>query len=154
MKATAASKPKTPEAKKAALLYACLLIIFAGLQLASFTGLLEVFEGFLMPGGQTFAHVLVMVIVISEIFALPFLFRLRLSPLARGISMVLGWLVSLLWLGIALWLVMAVNTASNIGLFGAMIHILPGWWMVFISLALGILAAWSSWGLWPYSRPE
>lgn len=152
VKATRGLGPKTPETAKVVLLYAGLLIVFAVLQLLSFDGMLRLFESFWMPGGRPFAHFLVMFIIVAEVFALPFLFRMKLSPLARGMSMILGWLVPVLWLMVTLWVLQTLNVVDNIGLLGAMIHILPGWCMVCIDLALGILAAWTSWGLWPYRR--
>lgn len=154
VKATSAPKPKTSDVTKVALLYAGVLVVIAALQLFSFEGTLGVFESFWIPGGRPIAHLLAAFVITAEVFALPFLFRMKLSPLARRISMVLGWVVPAIWLSISLWLIVTVNAVSNIGLLGTVVHMLPGWWMVCLSLALGILAAWSSWGMWPFPRKK
>ncbi len=149
---TAAPAYKTPDVKRITLLYGGILLVLALCQLFSFDDFLNLLESFWLPGGRPLSNLLAGLLVTTEIFALPFLLRMRLSPLARVLSMVLGWLVPLLWCGIALWLVLTVNAVTNIGFLGTVAKLTPGWWAVFISLALGLLAAWSSWGLWPIVR--
>ena len=61
------------------------------------------------------------------------------------------WLVPAVWLYIGLWLNLTVQAVDNAGILGASVTLVPGWWVVFVSLALGVLAAWSAWGLWPSS---
>lgn len=56
-----------------------------------------------LPGGRTAASWLAMVIIISEVFALPFLMRMKLSPLAGLVSGALSVLAPLWWLLIAIW---------------------------------------------------
>lgn len=148
-KATPAKKPKTDESQKIAYMYAAILVIFALTQLFTFDKFLVLLESFSFPGGDPVAHLLGSIIVASEVLALPFLLGLKLSPFMRIISMVLGWLVSLLWLKLTLWIVLTSSTVTNIGFFGTTIYLSSGWWAIFASIALGILAAWASWGLWP-----
>ena len=150
-KATLAKKPKTRESQKIAYMYATILIVFVLTQLFTFDKFLVLLESFLLPGGVFTARLLGGVIVASEVLALPFLLGLKLSPFMRIISMVLGWLAALVWLKLSLWLVLTVNAVSNIGFFGTTVSMVPGWWAVFICIALGILAAWASWGLWPFA---
>lgn len=149
VKTTPAKEPKTGESKKIAYAYAVVLVILALAQLFTFDKFLVLVEGFGLPGGVVSAHLFVSLVVISEVFALPFLLRLNLSPLMRFVSMVFGWLVPLAWLKIALWLILTTNSVANIGLLGTAVVLVPGWWAVFVSLAIGLLAAWASWGLWP-----
>lgn len=148
-RAVPASKPRTKESQNVAYFYAVILVVFALTQLFTFDTFVGLVEDFGFPGGTPIAHLVAGIIVASEVFALPFLLRMRLSPLMRLFSMGLGWLVAVIWLKISLWAVLIDTSASNIGMFGSLVDLVPGWWAVFISIALGLLAAWASWGLWP-----
>jgi hypothetical protein len=151
-KSTLAKEPRTKDAQKMAYLYAGLLIIFAVSQLFNFDEFLTLLESFWLPGGVVVSHLLGVIIVISEVFALPFLFGMRLSPNIRIVSMIFGWLTALIWLKLAFWLNLTINAVSNMGFFGTTVRLAPGWWAVLFSLSLCILAAWSGWGLWPGKR--
>lgn len=132
--------------------YATVLIVVVLCQLFSFDGLLKLFEEFNLPGGSVIVNLMGGIIVVSEVFALPFLLQMRTSPLMRIVSMVFGWLVPVAWLKLSLWLMITNNSVSNIGFLGTLVDLTPGWWAVFICLALGIMAAWASWGMWPMER--
>lgn len=149
-----APKPRTKESRQVAYVYAAVLIIIVLCQLFSFEKFLVLLEGFNLPGGDVMAHLVGGLIVISEVFALPFLLELDLSTLMRVVSMVFSWIVPAFWLKLALWLVLTTNTATNIGILGTVVSVIPGWWMVYISAALGVMAAWSTWGLWPGKRSD
>lgn len=152
VKATKAKKPRTSESQKIAYAYAAILVIFALTQLFTFDKFLILVESFSLPGSDIVARLFVSTIVTSEVLALPFLLGLNLSQLMRVISMVLGWAVPLAWLKVTLWLLFTTNSVSNIGLLGTTVSLTSGWWLVFVSIALGILSAWASWGLWPGKR--
>jgi hypothetical protein len=149
IKSTPAAAPKTKESQLAAYIYACILSIIVLCQLFTFDKFLVLLEGFALPGGAAVGHFVAGLIVVSEVFALPFLLGLKLSPLMRVVSMVFGWLVPVLWFKLALWLIFVVHTVHNYGLLGTVTSLVPGWWSVYVSLALLILAVWASWGLWP-----
>lgn len=151
-KATSAKKPKTNESRNIAYIYAAILVIFALFQLFTFEKFLVLMDSLWLPGGKPTAYLIGSVIVVSEVMALPFLLRLKLSPLMRITSMVLGWLVPIIWLFLTLWLLLTINAVSNIGFLGTTVDLIPGWWAVFVCIAIGILAAWSSWGLWPVKK--
>ena len=151
-KTTPASKPRTKESRQIAYSYAFLLIVLVLCQLFTFDKFITLLQSFAFPGGDMMAHLVASIIVVSEVFALPFLLELNLSPLMRVVSMVFGWIAPLLWFKLALWLIFSVNTATNTGLLGTVVGIVPGWWMVYITVALGLIAAWASWGLWPLKR--
>jgi hypothetical protein len=153
-KAIPAQKPKTSDSQKIIYLYVAILVIFVLCQLFKFDEFLELLASFSLPGGLTTARLLGSVVVVSEVLALPFLLRLKLSPLMRIISMILGWLVPAIWLFFALWLNLTPNSISNIGFLGVILDLIPGWWTVFISVALGILAAWASWSMWPLNSQK
>ena len=149
VKSTSALKPRTRESQQVAYFYVVVLVIFALCQLFTFDKFLILLGNFGLPGGIVVSNLLGSVIVVSEVFALPFLLGMRLSPLMRVVSMVLGWSVPAMWLKLSLWLCLVGNGASNIGFLGTIINLVPGWWSVFVSIAIGLIAAWASWGMWP-----
>jgi hypothetical protein len=153
-KPTPAPKPKTTDVKQVAIFYAVFLIILAVTQLFTFDRFLELIVSFGLPLGDRFAYFLGALIVTVEIFALPFLLRMPLSPAFRWFSIGCGWLVALIWLKISLWLVLSDSLVENVGYLGTLVNLMPGWWAVFISLALATLAVWSSWGMWPAKRKK
>lgn len=141
--------PRTRNIVTISLLYAVVLIAFAVTQLFSYPDFQLLVQSYWLPGGVPTAYLLSAVIVIAEVLALPFLLRMKVSSLFRILSMILGWVVPVLWLGISLWLLLSVNAVSNIGFLGTILVLTPGWWTVLISLALVTLASWASWGMWP-----
>lgn len=66
-------------------------------------------------------------VVIGEVFSLPFLLRMRLSPLMRVLSKYSGWLTLFYWFVVSLWQVIAPFTIVNSGFLGVKISILEGW---------------------------
>jgi hypothetical protein len=148
-KVSAPTTPKTANVKQISTLYAAILTIFVVAQLFTFEDFITLIQSYSLSGGLTFAYFLSSFIVVIEIFALPFLLRMRVSPLFRSMSMVCGWLAAALWLKLGLWLVFTDNTVNNVGFLGTVVQLTPGWWNVLFSLALGILAVWASWGMWP-----
>lgn len=149
--ATAASQPKTVYSAKVAILAAVLLAGMALAQLFNFTKFGGVVYDMWLPGdtGQ-FSNVFAALIVTAEVFALPFLLGMRLSPLMRVFSMGLGWLVVVGWLFVLVWQNVTVNALANCGLLGAIVHLPVGWWSVCFMLGMGVLVAWASWGRWPF----
>ncbi len=150
--ATKPSAPKNSSAVRVALLYASVLVVFVVAQLFSFEAFLPLVRDFVLPGGRPLAHFLAAFIVTAEVFALPFLLRMQLSSAMRLVSMVMGWLVAVVWVSIALWLTFTGSTVTNIGFFGDIIPYAPGWLAVAVGLVLGVMAYWASWGMWPIVR--
>ena len=150
--AVPAKKPKTKESQTIIYTYAATLTVLVLCQLFTFDKFLPLLETFNFPGGFVTAHLVGSLVVVSEVFAIPFLLRLKLSPLMRIMSMVFSWLVPLIWFMTALWLIFATKSVLNIGLLGTLVNLTPGWWAVFMSVALGVMAGWSSWGLWPFAK--
>lgn len=146
------TRPKTVNVKSIATLYAAILIIFAVTQLFSFPAFQTLLESFWLPGGRPAAYLLSSIIVVAEIFALPFLLQMRVSTLMRFVSVALGWLVPIVWLGLGLWVQLTVNAITNIGFLGTVVSLAPGWWTIFFSLALATLSIWASWGMWPDTK--
>lgn len=153
-KATSPVAPKNLLTIQIALAYAVILVVLAVAQLFSFEKFLPIVRDFALPGGRPVAYFLATFIVITEVFALPYLLRMRVSFAMRLLSMIMTWLVALLWIGIALWLIITSSTVTNIGLFGDVVALAPGWLSVIIGLVFGVLAICVSWGMWPINSKK
>lgn len=151
-RAEPAPAPKTDTVPRVALFYAAILLVMAVAQLFSFERFIPLIEGFGLPGGRATAALVAGTVVIVEVFALPFLLRMKLSPLMRATSMVCGWLAVAVWLKLAIWVNIMVGGGGTIGFLGPDIILPVGWWSVPCVIALGILAAWASWGMWPLGK--
>lgn len=146
---TTATPPKTPNIRLISLTLAGVYVVLAVAQLFKFEAFPAVIAGFWLPGGEPTAKLVAALFVTGEIFALPFLLSMRLSPAMRVFSMVLGWLVLAGWLFLALWANLTTSVVGSMGFLGATLALPVGWWAVFFFAALGVLAAWASWGMWP-----
>lgn len=149
-----ATKPRTNESKQIAVLYAGILTVFVVAQLYTLDTFIELIPSFNLPIGELAVYALAPLLIVCELFAMPFLLRMALSTAFRWLSMVLGWLVAVLWMFMSLWVVVTGQDVSTIGFTGTVGELAPGWWAVCVSLALAILATWSSWGLWPGNRAK
>lgn len=152
VKATAAPAARTKESRKIALLYAVILVVFALAQLFTFDEFIELIPAFQLPLGTALPFVIAPLVVAAEVFALPFLLGMAVSPAFRWLSMFCGWLVAGLWAFISAWVAITHPPVETVGFLGTLAPLTPGWWAIFVSLALCILAAWASWGLWPGKR--
>jgi hypothetical protein len=152
VKPTEAPKPRTDASAKISILFAVILIAMAVTQLFTFEDFLVYIKSLNLPLTDTQSYLVAPLIVLFEVFALPFLLRMWLSPAFRSLSMFFGWLAAVIWLCISLWLVSSGVPVTSVGFFGTVVILTPGRWAIFISLALVVLAAWSSWGLWPGKR--
>lgn len=146
--------PRTKNVKTIATFYAGVLAVFAIAQLFTFENFLELFVSFDFPWGRPFAYFSAALLVTAEVFALPFLLRMSLSKAFRWMSMAFGILAAVIWVKVSLWLVIFDSPVDTVGFLGTAVNVMPGWWAVFVSVALGILAIWSVWGLWPGKRKK
>lgn len=145
---TSAPVPKTTNTIWVSLALAAIMIGLAVAQLYKYEDFPDVISGLGLPGGDVWASTYAAPIVVGEVLAVPFLLRMKLSPAMRIVSMVAGWLVILGWLMIAI-LTNVNGITVNSGVLGATVPVIAGWWMTGVFLALGLLAAWSAWGMWP-----
>jgi hypothetical protein len=111
-------------------------------------------DSFWLPGGTQFAAFLSAFIVCVELFALPFLLGMRVSSALRVVSMGCGWIAAGIWISLSIWLQVTVNEVANIGFMGEIVTLTPGLWAILLSIGLGLLSAWSTWGLWPLGRKK
>lgn len=152
VKVTDAPKPRTKNSTIVALLLAGILAVMVVLQLFSFEKFIPLIATYWLPGGHGTATLVAGVLVVTEVFALPFLLQMPLSRLMRIVSMVCGWLAVSLWLKLSLWANLTLNSVDNVGFFGTSVNLPVGWWAVLFTAALGVLAIWSAWGLWPMTN--
>jgi hypothetical protein len=149
---TAAPAPKTDNIRTVSIVLAVLFTGMAVAQLFTYETFPSVLTALWLPGGSSFAHIMAALVVIFEIFALPFLLFMRLSPAMRVLSMVSGWLVVAVWLTLSVWENVMVEIAGNSWLLGDTIHLPVGWWSVLWGIAVGMLVGWASWGMWPLKK--
>lgn len=151
-KPTDAPIARTEATRQVSVLYAAVLVIFVMAQLFTFEEFLELVLTFNLPITQGFAYTLALLIVVFELFAIPFLLRMKLSYAFRWLSMMCGWLAASVWTLVSVWIVTTQQIVSTVGFTGTVGYLTPGWWAVLVAISLCILAAWSSWGLWPGAR--
>lgn len=148
-KASLALPAKSKESQQVATFYAAVLVVMAVAQLFSFEDFIKLIPTFDLPLGGLWPYAVAPLLVTAEVFAIPFLLRMALSPAFRIVSMVMGWAAAAGWFLVSLWVVSTAQPVDTVGFLGTAITLMPGWWAVYLSVAMGILAAWASWGLWP-----
>jgi hypothetical protein len=148
MKIALQSKPNLLHVHAAATLLAVILTIFALAQLFAFDELAPAIGTMLTVGPS--AHLIAASLVVAEVFALPFLLRLRMDTAFRVTSMILGW-IAITMLLILVSKEVALHQTHSI-LLGAKIPLVAGMWNILLMLALGILAFWAGWGMWPFRK--
>lgn len=146
---TDAPSPKTNNIRTVSLVLAVLFIFLAVMQLFTFEKFPGIIANLWLPGGEPLAHVRAALVVIFEVFALPFFLFMRLSIAMRIVSMISGWIVVVVWLMFSLWENIMLKAPGNSWLLGDTIHLPVGWWSVLWGLAVGLLVGWVSWGMWP-----
>jgi hypothetical protein len=147
--ATEAKHPKTKNSQVAAMILAAFLIIMVVGQLFTYEKFAEVIDAFDFFSDKEISMIVAALIVVFEVASLPFLLKMRLSPLARVVSMAAGWLVLLFWFGMSVWLNITFSLAPNSGVLGDTVHLPIGGWMVSFFGALILLDLWACDGLWP-----
>lgn len=96
-----------------------------------------------LPGGTGVASLFIVIVVLAEVFAIPFLLRMKLSPLAHVFSGFLAILAPLMWTLLAVW---SFTTDLSIGIFGGFIDVPATWYVItlcFIWLSFNFYALWA-----------
>lgn len=120
---------------------AAALCLMALLQLLNFEAFVEIlfsYQLFNHPGSIALAIILISL----EIFSLPVLLRLWLSPLARGLSSLCVLLAPAAWTSLVVYAYVSGVAVASTGLLGHFIKVSMGLSIV-ISAALLVLATWS-----------
>lgn len=129
----------------ASLSLAGLYIVMAVGQLFSFEKFPNLMSGYWLLGDQVAVHLVAALIVTAEVFSLPFLLRMAVSPLMRILSLVAGWYAALTWLVLGIWVVVTTNSVQNSGVLGASVRLPAGVWQIVLGLLLVGLMAYITW---------
>lgn len=125
---------------RASWLLAVIFAVMVTSQLFTFEKFPEVLGSYWLLGDQATAHLAAALLVTAEVFTLPFLLRIRASPLLRLVSLGCAWAAAMMWFGLSAWAVTQPNAITNAGLLGATIRtpsgVLP---MVFSLFLLGLV---------------
>lgn len=136
VKATAAGRPKSQAAFVVTQIAAGLLTIVAVAQLFTFEDFPAVLAAYHLPGGYPMGLMFAAFLVTLEVFTVPYLLMMRLSPLMRLLSLACGVAVALKWLSLGLLLVLHGDVTMNNGLLGATLAMTGGWLPLLFALAL------------------
>lgn len=149
MKFATAEKAPAPRWRIAVVVawtYAAVLVVMVLSQLFAFEDFIP-----LMDTDHKVAVIASCLIVFAEVFALPFLLRMPLSPLMRWMSLVCSVLVPTVWLKLAI-AAQINDVTTNSGMLGVVLDVPTGTPSLIFALILVMLAAGSVWGLWPRNR--
>jgi len=132
---------------QASSLYLALFFVVAALsQLFAFELYPDVLSSYGVSFVSAFALPFAALLVTLEVFAIPSLLWMTVSPLMRIVSRTSGWTVLVYWLVVGIWQGVADFTIANAGLFGAKVHLPQGWWLVSYALILLILMTYVTFG--------
>lgn len=146
---TSATVAKNRFVSVASVAVAVVFVAMAVAQLFTFEKFPDVVALMGLPGDILVADIRAALIVVFEVFALPFLLSMRLIPLMRVSSMIMGWIAAVAWLGVSIRLAVTGVEIDNGGLLGATVALAPGIWMIVFSAVLVGAIAYVSWGMWP-----
>lgn len=147
-----APSPRSEMYKIVAWIYAGVLVLMAVGQLFSFEKFIPLLSDYWLPGGIGTATLIASLVVVSEVFALPFLLRMPVSVLMRSLSLACSLIAAGLWVFLGLVAVVGDTVMTNSGMLGLKVVIPPGSVQLIIAVALCVLAAVSARGLWPYGK--
>ncbi len=133
--------------------YVALLVIMIVGQLVAFEGFLPLISADYFAG-QPYGEAALIggLIVLTEVFAIPYLLRMTLSPLMRWFSLICSLFASAIWAKLVLLSVLGKEYVFNYGLFGSKVPLHSSAVAVVFSLILLVLAVISAWGLWPIRK--
>lgn len=127
--ATNPPKPVKPYAVLLGRIAALLLVVTALVHLYRIDTFIPILNDAL-PGGSLAASFVALLIVLSEIFAVPFALRMRLSPLAQLVSGALLVVAPLWWVLIAFW---TLGISAMTGQFGEFLSAPSSVWLVLLN---------------------
>lgn len=84
-----------------------------------------------LPGGSVMASLVALLIVLSEVFAIPFALRMRLSLLAQIVSGALLVIAPLLWVLVDIW---TMSIANVTGQFGEFVSAPSSLWLILLNI--------------------
>lgn len=127
--------------------YAVVLTVMSLAQLFTLEDVIPMVEEYWFPGGAGAATLFVGVVVTAQVFSLPYLLRMQVSPLFRLFGAVLSFVAPLMWLGAAVYALASDRVLANGGMFGEKLVVPADASQVAIATVLVILAVASAYGL-------
>lgn len=115
-----------------------LFIILACTQLITYEKFVPIIQNYQVFDG-VFGKIIAAFLVTSEVFALPFILRMRLSPLFRLFSLYCAYAASGVWIGLGVWAITVNPPTIGSGVIGSLGPDLPVWSSFFIGVILLIL---------------
>lgn len=146
-----APKPRSVVTRNVAWVYVAVLTVMALGQLFAFEKFIPLIEKYGVT--ESIATVLASLIVIIEVFAVPFLLRMRLSLLMRWVGLVFGLLVPVVWIVLSFVAITSGTSVANGGILGAKVSI-GAELQLFVAIVLLGMASYSAYGLWPKSKGD
>lgn len=147
-----AVQPRSVAARNVAWAYAGVLVVMAVGQLFGFEKFIPLLAEYSLLGNEGGALLAACLIVIAEVFALPFLLRMHLSPFMRWLSLLSGIVAAGAWLLLSVSALVAGDALANGGVLGVKVAIPAGVAQLAWTVGLCGLAGWSVWGLWPLHK--
>ncbi len=143
VKATTAGKPKSRLTFMVTQTAAAMVTVVVVAQLLTFEDFPGVLAGYQLPGGYSTGSLLAALLVTLEVFTVPYLLMMRLSPLMRLLSLACGVVSGLIWLVLGLRLLFLADTAMSNGLLGATLAVTGGWYPILFAVVLivGLVAS-------------
>lgn len=138
IRAHQASRPRSEIYVRIAWVYAFILVVMAFSQLIGFEKFIPLIDDYRLAGGYGTATLIAGLIVIVEIFSLPFLLRMRLSDLMRWFSFGCSVFVPLVWVILSLHS-LVITPVKNGGILG--VHVNVGiMTQLFLALFLAVVS--------------
>lgn len=142
-----APKPQSVVYIRLAWVYVFLLVVMVFGQLIAFEKFIPLIDEYKLLGGYGTATLVAGLIVMSEIFALPFLLRMRLSHLMRWTSLICSIFISVVWTVLSLH-ALILTPVANGGILGVYANVPVGMQLV-IALCLLVISTFIASGMKP-----
>ncbi len=113
---------------------AAMFITLATTQLITYEKFFPIMQNYQVLDGA-FGKVLASILVICEVFALPFVLRMKVSRLFRYVSLFCAHIAGAIWVFLGVWAIYYHPPTTGAGIFGGIFHHIPAE----ISLFLGLL---------------
>lgn len=129
-----ATKPPKPLSKRAARIGRIAAGILAFFAIVQIIGIVQVVDGLgaQFLGNEGWAIFVIVLVLLSEILAIPFLLRAKMSDLARLKSGFFAVLAPWMWVMILIWSVGEGFSAVQFGVFGSF---KAEWWLLILNVA-------------------
>lgn len=117
-------------------LLAAVMLVLALSQLIGFEKMKDVLMTYWPASMAQMALPLAALLVVLEVFAIPYLLAMRLSPLMRIVSAKCGLLVSLYVIAVGVYGATAAPVGVNAGILGGYVSLAGDWWTILLGLIM------------------